>query len=385
MFNVHYVQVDNELAQLKEAILLAKSLDEDVFLFTKDAGKLPQYSFDEISNLIIDLVTNNITMLFLDVESAYTVRFNKYLEYIEDITTVNSFFITKPLYPLVLALIDYKEDYHCDSLLKLIQLVDPYNYKLSNSNNFHIIQQKINVVSPFRNAAAYLPEYLDSIHKQHYSNYKINLIDDNSEIPYDISDRMNNKVNLIVNKERKYALQNILDTLVCSNYNDDDIICFVDADDVLLHNHVFEILNAIYSTNSNINLTYGSMIYLDRNSLHKVGSKYSKDEFASLRLSPWKAAHLRTFKYKLFKKLLSNDPELHCLRDDDGEIFKMPYDMAFLFPLMELAGYDGIAFLNTPLYGYRMHENNDHILYRKIQYESEMKIRNKKTLITINY
>lgn len=384
IFNIQFLQADDELNQLKEAILLAKSLDEDVLLFSKNLQALPSATFDTISEVIIELASNNIMMLLADVDSEKSLRFSEYLEYIEDIASCNSFFITSPMYSAILALIDNKEDYDCDSLLKLTKLVNPYNLKFCKGDNFEIIQRKINVISPFRNASVYISEYLESIQKQQYNNYKINLIDDHSDIPYDISDKINDKVKLIINSERKFALQNILDNLLTSNYCDDDIICFVDADDTLLHNHVFEILNAVYSENPQVNMTYGSFACLGRSDLSMKNRAYTRDEFETLRQSAWLMIPLRSFKFQLFKKLLIFDPALNCLRNDDGEFFKMPYDMALFFPLIELAGYNGVEFLNTRMYGYRLHENNDHVKYRKIQYESEIKIRNKPSLKLIS-
>jgi hypothetical protein len=56
------------------------------------------------------------------------------------------------------------------------------------------------------------------------------------------------------------------------------------------------------------------------------------------------ASHLRTFKFKLYKELIKQDPKLNCYKDNLGEFYKSCYDVAIMTPLMEIAGFDNIKF-----------------------------------------
>lgn len=382
-FNIHLLRDTDEIDQLKEAILLAIDKDEDVLLFSKTSKNIPKISFEDVNDLILDLASNGIQLILIDVDSDVSVQFNKKLAYLDEIKAIHSFFITRPLYHIVLALIEQREEYECYTLEKLNEIVNPYNIKLASNPDFLLKEQKVNIISPFRNAAAYLKDYLDSVENQSYKNYNTFLIDDASTDHYNITDRLNSKIHLKKNTTRQFALQNIVDNLISTHYEDDDVICLVDADDILLHNYVLDIINATYKNNMNTTLTYGSMVYLNHQfRITKFGSKYSKEEFENLRASTWRVAHIRSFKYKLFKELIIQDPTFSTLKNEKGEIFKMPSDMALLFPLMEIAGYNAVQFINIPLHGYRIHENNDQNKYRKLQYQGELAIRAKPSLKT---
>lgn len=125
-------------------------------------------------------------------------------------------------------------------------------------------------------------------------------------------------------------------------------------------------------------MTYGSMGYI--NSTRRFGERYSFEEFNNARQLTWRAVHLRTFKFHVFKELMVQDPTLNCFKDSDGNFLKMPYDMALMFPMMEICGYDRVKFINSIMYKYRLHDNNDMYINRAEQYRGEMIIRNKPKL-----
>lgn len=108
---------------------------------------------------------------------------------------------------------------------------------------------------------------------------------------------------------------------------------------------------------------------------------YSEEEYLNLRKSAWKGIHLRTFKVDLFTEYLSLDPRLTHLKDDNDDLYKVTYDMALLFPLMEICGYEQISFIPNILYSYRLHEQNDHNIHKIEQKLAEESIRRKKPLL----
>lgn len=219
---------------------------------------------------------------------------------------------------------------------ELLKAIDEDEDVLLFSSSIYLLNEhKIHVISPFRNASFFLKEYIDSIKIQHYNNYHVHLIDDCYTEEYDISTLIDSKITLKVNPIRKFELQNIIEILMTNAYEDEDIICFVDADDVLLHEHVFELINSVYSNDSNLFMTYRAMTYYNSERKNqKLDNRSKKEEFDRFRQSPWKVDHLRTFKYKLFKEFVAVDCNLNSLKDEVCEIIRMPYDMAILFTLI---------------------------------------------------
>lgn len=127
--------------------------------------------------------------------------------------------------------------------------------------------------------------------------------------------------------------------------DDEDIIVFVDADDFLCDEKAFEIVLDTYDSNENCLLTYGTYINLSSNKVGKFNGEYAPDE--AVRHSFWRASHLKTCKYKLWKLL----PE-SVLKWPNGEWFKCAADRAFMIPLMEMAGWDRCKHIDWRLYCY---------------------------------
>jgi len=90
------------------------------------------------------------------------------------------------------------------------------------------------------------------------------------------------------------------------------------------------------------------------------------------RQDKWRASHLRSFKYKLWKHL---DPDY--LQDDYGDFYKTAYDQAMMLPLLEMAS-DKSYFINDVLYVYNK-ENplNVDKIKAIVQYETMLEIRKK--------
>lgn len=233
---------------------------------------------------------------------------------------------------------------------------------------------KINVIVPFRDVENYIFACCQSILSQNYFNYRVFFIDDCSsdnsinKIPKD------NRFIIIANSNRKYTLNNIINVLCDYSFNNDDLIVILDGDDALSSNFVFSLINDIYNI-KNCMITYGSFRIMNTN--RKSSGRYSKKEFSELRKTIWKASHLKTFKYSLFSQYRKLDPEFHHMKDNTGKYYKMTSDIALMFPLLELAGYSYTFFINEPIYLYRLHDKNDHIVNRVLQYTIEMEIRNK--------
>jgi hypothetical protein len=71
-----------------------------------------------------------------------------------------------------------------------------------------------------------------------------------------------------------------------------------------------------------------------------------------MRKSSFVVSHLRTFKAGLYQSIQKQDPEFACMKDDKGEFYRMTYDVAIMFPIMEMAGFEKVKYSNNIWYVY---------------------------------
>ena len=210
----------------------------------------------------------------------------------------------------------------------------------------------IKIVSCFWNAKNYLKTYIDSIKIQNYKDFEVFLIDDvstdnGSDLVKELTHN-DDRFKLIENTEKKFKLRN-LDELI-SNFDDEDIVVEVDADDFLLGNDVLSLINKIYS-DGNTWLTNGSFMY--SNGIQGFSQKCNPD---TIRTDDFRFSHLRTWKSFLWK----NIPKENFL-DNNGDYYKSGADVAYSFPLLELCGEKHYKFINKVLYVYNeTSPYNDH-------------------------
>lgn len=245
-----------------------------------------------------------------------------------------------------------------------------------------MIFNKLIVLVPFRNVRNYIIDCINSLLHQQYDSFEVYLLDDNSEDGTLSLIKKAEYIHEIRSSKRLGAMENIYNALIKLPIGDEDIVLLLDGDDFIFGEYAFQIINEKY--NSNILLTYGQFI---DNYGRVYNCQYSEKEFKNLRRSPWKASHLKTFKYKLFKELLKQDPEGSNFKYDNGNFFMASSDMSIMIPLMEIAGFENITAMSNVLYCYRLHNNNDHASEegRRLQKEAELCVRNRKPLLKIDW
>jgi hypothetical protein len=270
-----------------------------------------------------------------------------------------------------------------------------WNYLRSRTNEFwnetitnsHLPvpkkQQKANenthfkVIIPVYNSEGWIAQAVESVKAQNYSNFSCFIGDDiSTDGTYErclqaISHLKN--FHAVQNKEKKYALQNIYDLIVQSDPNPEDVIVVLDGDDWLSSRNVLSRLNEYY--NDGCMLTYGSFVEFPRATIGAEASEYPKHviESNSFREDTWRASHLKTYRYSLWRDV---DPE--DLKDDDGKFFEMTYDQAMMFPMLEMAG-DKAMYVPEVTYVYNT-QNPNAINKTKAQKQHDLmkKIRKKK-------
>lgn len=159
---------------------------------------------------------------------------------------------------------------------------------------------------------------------------------------------------------RHYAIKNIHDGINMLNtmyrLKDGDLIILVDGDDALINETAISEVVRTYER-TGCWLTYGS--YVNKSEFLK-GTPYrvhrgmypNNEEY---RRMPWRASHLKTFLYGLYKSIDKEDFK------KDGEWLQVCSDLALMFPMLEMAGKERIRQIEKPLYIYNdMNELNDH-------------------------
>lgn len=153
---------------------------------------------------------------------------------------------------------------------------------------------------------------------------------------------------VILNDQQDYAMQNIVKGIELLKCSYDDIIVTVDADDWFASNEALSIVRRYYDQDPELLVTYGSWVgYPDPNCATNC-APYLRHEFDSgLRNFSWRGTHLRTLKYKVWQNIQNKD-----LRDNDGKYLKTAWDMAFMIPALEMAGYDRSKYIPEKIYTY---------------------------------
>lgn len=203
------------------------------------------------------------------------------------------------------------------------------------------------VIIPVYNAVDYIGKCLQSLADQNYSNYTAVLIDDGSTDGTDkVIDQYKNNPKLQTHRNESNigsSLANIITAVKLSNAGPDDVIVTLDGDDWLAGPDVLSYLNSVYSY-PNVWVTYGQF-----QPASKSYSDYCRPikNFDNYRNGEWVTSHLRTFRRKIWDRIQDAD-----FRDEDGQYYKMAWDLAIMYPVLEMSGPERVRFIRKTLYIY---------------------------------
>ncbi len=242
----------------------------------------------------------------------------------------------------------------------------------------------LKIVVPVRNAVSWISKCIFSIAEQQYQgSWSCLIVDDNSDdgtheqiqntissLPPELGSHFHAKFN----DHRKGALENFVDGFkqLGSENEPESILIQIDGDDWLYGPLVFQIIHQAYEQ-TRCWMTWGS--YVEWPSGAPGMSRPIPDEWhinRSYRSNPWVMSHLRTFKSHLWHSV--NDVDL---RDNDGKYYDVTWDLAHMFPMIEMAG-ERSCFIPYILYCYnRNNPLSDDKIYRDRQLRFESLIRSK--------
>lgn len=201
-------------------------------------------------------------------------------------------------------------------------------------------------------AEKYVSRCLESLCSQTETDWEAQVVlDPIGDKTYENSLRFSSdKIKIKLNDTRQYGLHNIVDGIKLLNPKDDDIIVTIDADDWLYTKESLGIVKDKYAQNSEILVTHGSWVGYPNESCPTNNWAYSLSDFEKgIRKVDWRASHLRTFKYKIWKYVDDLD-----LRDYSGQYYKVSWDLALMWPMVEMAGFNRVLFIPEKIYVYNL-------------------------------
>jgi len=227
------------------------------------------------------------------------------------------------------------------------------------------MNNKFKIIIPSYNNEAWSQVNVESILEQDYKNYEVLYIDDCS------TDNTRKSIELLINDDPKWTIVTN-DSNMKRGYNispinpniqnfiddDEDILVFVDGDDWLAESTVLSQLNDFYNKHK-CWMSYGG--YVDYPELTFPSgphgwqnTRYSQQvhNTNSYRKDWWRASHLRTFKWWLYKKI--KDTDLRYSKTN--KYYFHAEDLASSFPCLEMCPTNKIGvhdfvtyvFNNTP-------------------------------------
>ncbi|MES2791364.1 MAG: glycosyltransferase family A protein [Planctomycetota bacterium] len=206
----------------------------------------------------------------------------------------------------------------------------------------------LRLLVPFHNVEPWISDCLESIRQQSMADWHCSLVDDLSDDgslhiaqSFVETDR---RFTLVRNSERRYQCDNYQRILRNPEFRDEDICISIDADDYLPDPGVFQRVVTAYE-NPTTWMTYGSF----RRTQGKPGGCVCAPltDTAHVRQLPWVTSHLRTWRLFLWKQIRPDD-----LLGPDGALLRSAGDLAFMFPMIEMAGNDHLKFLESVNYIY---------------------------------
>ena len=188
------------------------------------------------------------------------------------------------------------------------------------------------------NVEKWIQTTIRSVMAQTYANYEVIIVDDistdNSCDKVKELIGVDSRFQLVENKKKRFALENIVRGIKMLTPSESDVIVTLDGDDWFPHANVLSRIADAYET-TNCLITYGTYMTYPEGKRPWNVTQYPAEVVtnASYRQDIWRASHLRTFKHCLWKNIKESD-----LKDTNGEFYRMAWDLAFMFPMLEMAG-----------------------------------------------
>ena len=211
-------------------------------------------------------------------------------------------------------------------------------------------KMKVVFIIPMYNAAPHVKDLVKSLQGQSNDNWEAILIDDMSSD--DTIFMVNHAVGsderfkFVVNKEKKWALKNVVQHSRLVAEEKDCIIAILDGDDALCNDNTVDlILNAYLDDDVGTAWTGHKWDVNNINISKDLPDSLNPYEY------PWVSSHLKTFRSKLLLEISDDN-----FKDLDGNWFKRGYDQALYLPLLYLS--IKRIYIDEICYLYRINSNS---------------------------
>lgn len=210
--------------------------------------------------------------------------------------------------------------------------------------------EKIVFISPMYNAASHIDDLIDSLLEQSNDNWEHIFIDDMStDSSCEIIKKYlkkDNRIKLLKNKQKKYALKNVIEASRKYENNNNVAIAIIDADDALCNENTVQLLLDAYNENKLDTVwTAHSWDINGMNISKELPKNINPYQY------PWCTSHLKTFRSTLLKDISNQN-----FKDLSGNWFKRGYDQALYLPLLHKSSKR--KYLNEICYLYRINSNS---------------------------
>jgi glycosyltransferase involved in cell wall biosynthesis len=217
------------------------------------------------------------------------------------------------------------------------------------------MKNSIKIITPFYNAKNFIKKSLTNSLNQNYDNFKVILIndastDDSEETYLDLLELYKDKLIYIKNNNRMGAMFNHQNAVL--NYCDEnDIVVQVDGDDWLIDSNVLTYINDFYNKHKCM-VMYGQAKYLSGRNGNACPYENETVFLNKRNYFKFHVSHVRTFFAKLFHEIKNQDNTLSCFKNNNGDWYQMTCDVAMMYPLMEICGYEKVKYNDKVLYIY---------------------------------
>lgn len=202
------------------------------------------------------------------------------------------------------------------------------------------------------NVKAYIERCINSVIDQEYKDWTACIVldpcDDGSYETACTIARKDHRIKVLRNNTQMFATANIIRSIKEQPCQDEDVIITLDGDDWFADYSTLSIIKGYYDRHPELLITHGSWLPYPNPELKTNNAPYTAEDWQKgIRKVNWRASHLRTFKYKVWKHLKHED-----LIGPDGIYARVAWDLAIMFPMLEMAGQNRVKFVPEKIYVY---------------------------------
>ena len=211
---------------------------------------------------------------------------------------------------------------------------------------------KLVFIIPMYNAAPHVSELVKSLQNQKNFNWEAIIIDDMSDDDtiFMVNHSVGNdeRFKFVVNKEKKYALKNVVEHSIIAAKEKECIIGILDGDDALCNENTVDLILDAYKYED-----VGTVLTAHKWDINNINISKPLHENPPVNPYeyPWVSSHFKTFRSDLIFKINETN-----FKDLDGNWFKRGYDQALYLPLLYLS--KKRKYIDEVCYLYRINSNS---------------------------